>query len=191
MEGSCLDENVIKAVGQVDTAIFSPPYANRFDYFEAFKVELWMGGFVSQPAELAQLRKRSMRNNLTVRGGTNYVLPELEELLELMDPRSTSVQMGIKQTLRGYFEDVYRLAQNLKAALRPGGRSICVVGNSAYAGVLIPTDAICAAIFEQAGFKLQSIGVARHLTVSPQQRRMMATDLLASMRESVVICTRQ
>ena len=191
IEGSCLDGNTVAEVGEVDTAIFSPPYANRFDYFEAFKVELWMGGFVKEPKELAGLRKRSMRNNLTVRGGTDYVVPELEHLLELMDPESTSVRMGIKQTLRGYFEDVHNLAQNLRACLRPGGRSICVVGNSAYAGVLIPTDAICAMIFGKAGLSVETVDVARHLTVSPQQRRLMPADLLAGMRESVVICTRQ
>lgn len=191
IEGSCLDRDTVEAVGEVDTAIFSPPYANRFDYFEAFKVELWMGGFVTEPVELARLRKRSMRNNLTVRGGTDYKLPELEKLLDLMDTTSTSVRMGIKQTLRGYFEDVRTLAENLCACLRPGGRSICVVGNSAYAGVLIPTDAICAMIFEQVGLSVETVDVARHLTVSPQQRRLMPSDLLESMRESVVICTRQ
>lgn len=191
IEGSCLDRSTVRAVGEVDTAIFSPPYANRFDYFEAFKVELWMGGFVNAPAELSGLRKRSMRNNLTVRTRTDYVIPELEDLLSLMDAQSTSVRMGIKQTLRGYFDDVRKLAENLRLCLRPGGRSICVVGNSAYAGVLIPTDAICAMIFEQAGLHVETIDVARHLTVSPQQRRLMSSELLGGMRESVVICTRQ
>lgn len=190
IEGSCLDDDTVRAVGNADTAIFSPPYANRFDYFEAFKVELWMGGFVNQPVELAKLRKRSMRNNLTVRNGAEYTLPELEELLDLMDTQSTSVKMGIKQTLRGYFEDVRTLAENLKGCLRQGGKSICVVGNSAYAGVLIPTDAICAMIFEQAGLNVEAVNVARHLTVSPQQRRLIPPELMSGMRESVVICTR-
>jgi hypothetical protein len=191
IEGSCLNRDTVQGIGEVDTAIFSPPYANRFDYFEAFKVELWMGGFVSEPAELARFRKRSMRNNLTVRNEAAYTLPELEDLLSLMDPQSTSVRMGIKQTLRGYFEDIRSLAENLRGCLRRGGRSICVIGNSAYAGVLIPTDTICAMIFEQAGLSVETVDVARHLTVSPQQRRLMSADLLSSMRESVVICTRQ
>jgi site-specific DNA-methyltransferase (adenine-specific) len=191
IEGSCLDSDTLETVGEVDTAIFSPPYANRFDYFEAFKVELWMGGFVNEPAGLARLRKRSMRNNLAVRAAADHVIPELEELLDLMDPNATSVRMGIKQTLRGYFEDVGKLARNLRACIRPGGRSICVVGNSAYAGVLIPTDTICAMLFEQAGLRVETVDVARHLTVSPQQRRVMPESLLGSMRESVVICTRQ
>ena len=64
---SCLDRETMPQIGEIDTAIFSPPYANRFDYFEAFKVELWMGGFVSDPKSLRTLRKKSMRNNLTVR----------------------------------------------------------------------------------------------------------------------------
>lgn len=191
IEASCLDQEVPTRVGAVDTAIFSPPYANRFDYFEAFKVELWMGDFVDDPKSLAMLRKRSMRNNLTVRERADHRVPELEALLGLMDPSSTSVRMGIKETLRGYFEDVSKLAANLRNCLRPGGKSICVVGNSAYAGVLIPTDTLCAMIFRNSGFKVDSVDVARHLTVSPQQRRLMSPELLQRMRESVVICTRE
>lgn len=191
IEASCLDATLDPQVGKVDIAIFSPPYANRFDYFEAFKVELWMGGFVDKPESLAALRKRSMRNNLTVREQARVRFPELEALLELMDPHSTSVRMGIKETLRGYFEDVQKLAVNLHGCLRSGGKSICVVGNSAYAGILIPTDTLCAMIFASSGFKIESVDVARNLTVSPQQRRLMSPELLLRMRESVVICTRE
>lgn len=132
-----------------------------------------------------------MRNNLTVRERAQDRFPELEALLELMDPLSTSVHMGIKGTLRGYFEDVRKLADNLHGCLRPGGKSICVVGNSAYAGVLIPTDTLCAMIFRNRGFKVESVDVARSLTVSPQQRRLMSPELLQRMRESVVICTKE
>jgi site-specific DNA-methyltransferase (adenine-specific) len=191
IEASCLEPALASRVGEVDTAIFSPPYANRFDYFEAFKVELWMGGFVHEPKALAMLRKRSMRNNLTVRERARYRIPELEALLDLMNPASTSVRMGIKETLRGYFEDVRKLADNLRSCLRPGGKSICVVGNSAYAGVLIPTDTLCAMVFRQSGFTVDTVDVARSLTVSPQQRRLMSPELLRRMRESVVICTKE
>lgn len=190
IEASCLGSDIGERIGTVDTAIFSPPYANRFDYFEAFKVELWMGGFVADSKALATLRKRSMRNNLTVRERATERYGELETLLDLMDADATSVRMGIKETMRGYFEDVQRLAVNLHACLRPGGRSICVVGNSAYAGVLIPTDSLCAQIFEMEGFRVEAIRVARHLTVSPQQRKLIPPHLLDQMRESVVICSK-
>ena len=36
---------------KMSTILFSPPYANSFDYFEIFKLELWMGEFIKDYAE--------------------------------------------------------------------------------------------------------------------------------------------
>ena len=107
-----------------------------------------------------------------------------------MDDNASSVQMGIRETLRGYFDDVSLLAKNLRAVLAPGGKVLCVVGNSAYAGVLVPTDLLCGVIFREAGFTVESIEVARHLHVSSQQRGKMVPGLQPYMRESVITCRR-
>jgi hypothetical protein len=61
-----------------DAIVFSPPYANRFDYFDSMKVELWFGGFVRNYEELRVLRKRSMRSHL----GADYSRAEALDLLE-------------------------------------------------------------------------------------------------------------
>lgn len=190
LERSCLDATLRENFKPCDASVFSPPYANRFDYFEAFKIELWMGNFVNSPEQMRTLRNRSMRNNLTVRTGVVKKRADLEGFLELMDDTASSVRMGIRETLRGYFEDVALLAGNLRSIVSPGGKVLCVVGNSAYAGVLVPTDLLCGAIFEEAGFKVDSIEVARNLHVSSQQRSKMLPSLEPYMRESVITCTR-
>lgn len=189
-ERSCLDATICDTVPTCDASVFSPPYANRFDYFEAFKIELWMGNFVSSAAQMKQLRARSMRNNLTVQSGTVKARHDLDAFLDLMDDRASSVKMGIRETLRGYFDDVSLLARNLRTVLSPGGTVLCVVGNSAYAGVLVPTDLLCGVIFRETGFTVKSIEVARHLHVSSQQRGMMLSSLQPYMRESVITCRR-
>jgi hypothetical protein len=190
LERSCLDAAIKDEVRTCDASLFSPPYANRFDYFEAFKIELWMGNFVSSSEEMRQLRNRSIRNNLTVQTGKVRQRADLEDILNLMDDSASSVRMGIRETLRGYFEDISLLATNLRAVLKPGAKVLCVVGNSAYAGVLIPTDLLCATIFRDADFKVQSIEVARHLHVRSQQRSKMVGGLQPYMRESVIVCQR-
>jgi site-specific DNA-methyltransferase (adenine-specific) len=190
VEKSCLDADLVEAVGSCDAAVFSPPYANRFDYFEAFKIELWMGGFVRTSDDLRRLRQRSVRNNLTVSDGEFAKTPDLESILRLMDETASSVRMGIRNTLRGYFDDIRQLAANLYELIRKRGTLACVIGNSAYAGVLIPTDLLSAAIFRDAGFHVKEIRVARHLHVSSQQRLTMDATLHRYMRESVIICTR-
>lgn len=190
LERSCLETNISDEVKTCDASVFSPPYANRFDYFEAFKIELWMGNFVSSPEQMRVLRNRSMRNNLTVQTGAVQKREDLEGFLDLMDSNASSVRMGISETLRGYFEDVSLLAINLRNVLEPGGKVLCVVGNSAYAGILVPTDLLCAIIFREIGFIVESIEVARHLHVSSQQRGKMVTGLEPYMRESVITCRR-
>jgi len=190
LERSCLDAAIMDEVRTCDASLFSPPYANRFDYFEAFKIELWMGNFVGSSEEMRQLRNRSIRNNLTVQTRKVRQRADLEDFLHLMDDEASSVRMGIRETLRGYFEDISLLAGNLRAVLKPGARVLCVVGNSAYAGVLIPTDLLCATIFRDAGFEVQAIKVARHLHISSQQRSKMVSGLQPYMRESVIACQR-
>jgi len=187
LEKSCIDNDLLSFTGNCDTALFSPPYANRFDYFEAFKVELWMGGFVKNQGDLKELRSNSIRNNLTVRKPDHEPFGNLELLLKEMDEGASSVRMGIKNTLRGYFTDMYSLGKNLKKILNPsGGKIYCVVGNSAYASVIVPTDLLVAEAFERAGLKINQIKVARHLTVSSQQRNILSDKTLPFMRESVI-----
>lgn len=190
LERSCLDSTLSDDLQTFDTSVFSPPYANRFDYFETFKIELWMGNFVRNPEQMKALRNRSMRNNLTVQTGEVKQRDYLEGFLDLMDDNASSVRMGIRETLRGYFDDIALLARNLRAVVKPGGRVLCVVGNSAYAGVLIPTDLLCSIIFREAGLNVESIEIARHLHVSSQQRSKMSSVLEPYMRESVITCVR-
>jgi len=63
-----------------------------------------------------------------------------------------------------------------------------VVGNSAYGGVIIPTDALIARLGVTAGFDSATVVPVRHLTVAPQQRsELRGRENL--MRESIVILT--
>lgn len=186
MEGTALD--VAASIGgrQFDSVVFSPPYANRFDYFESLKVELWFGGFVSSYAELGSLRKSSLRSHL----GADLSLPArptqgLERLIELMDPSASSWRMGVPDALRGYFHDMWLTLRSVRGALKPGGKCHIVVGNSAYAGVVIPTDVLLAGLGLEAGFDRVKVRRVRHLTVAPQQRSLLK-GLETYMRESVV-----
>ena len=53
------------------------------------------------------LRKRSMRNNLTVQTGAGKGRERISKSFwRLMDDKASSVQMGIRETLRGYFDDI-------------------------------------------------------------------------------------
>jgi site-specific DNA-methyltransferase (adenine-specific) len=185
--GSCLIAENLNFDKPIDLAIFSPPYANRFDYFEAFKMELWMGDFVDSSANIADLRRDSMRSNLTAKKFIpDSTWSELEPFLCVMDDTASSVRMGIKNTLQGYFYDTRLLLKNLKSTLIPNAKVVIVVGNSAYAKSIIPTDLLVAKIGQEEGYTVKEIKIARNLHVSSQQRLALKY-LEPYMRESVVI----
>jgi len=186
LEGSALELDALLAREQFDSVIFSPPYANRFDYFESLKVELWFGGFVKSYDDLGALRKRSLRSHLGADLTRPAIeIPALEQLIALMDRAASSWRMGVPYALRGYFDDMYNTLRQCRA-LVPNGRCHIVVGNSAYAGVIVPTDSMIASLGLQAGFSKAKMLVVRHLTVAPQQRSELG-GLEQYMRESVVI----
>lgn len=172
----------------IATCIFSPPYANSFDYFEIFKVELWMGRFVKNYQELLSLRKGAMRSNFNTSdigtSKTNVKISPLEEILKLIT--NDNWDKRTKDMLRGYFEDIYLTLTRIFEVLKPGGKCIIIVGNSAYSGVLIPTDLLVSYIGKEVGFISPELNVIRSLTTSSQQKLKLGR-MKAFLRESVVI----
>lgn len=187
VDGSAMNLARLCGRRRFDSIIFSPPYANRFDYFESFKVELWFGGLVDSYAELSKLRKASLRSHL----GADYAKPPavwepVDQFIEEMDRNASSWRMGVPDLLRGYFDDMRQVLAACRQVLARGGRCHVVVGNSAFAGVIIPTDVLTAKLGREVGFRSANILRTRHLTVSPQQRSALQ-GLSSYMRESVVV----
>lgn len=187
IEGNVLEmDKLLHFRKRFDSIVFSPPYANRFDYFESMKVELWFGGFVDSYQANNQLRKISLRSHLGADLNRSYEPnASLERLIDLMDREASSWRMGVPDLLRGYFDDM-RLTLKQCRKLLGAGKCFIVVGNSAFAGVIIPTDVLLAKIGLECGFNSAEILVTRHLTVAPQQRNQLA-GLEDNMRESVVV----
>jgi site-specific DNA-methyltransferase (adenine-specific) len=186
IEGNVLEMDRLLPRKKFNSIVFSPPYANRFDYFESMKVELWFGGFVNSYEANNRLRKVSLRSHLGADLGRAYAPVEpLEELVGLMDHGASSWRMGVPDLLRGYFDDMRVTLKHCREALGEG-RCFVVVGNSAFAGVIIPTDVLLARLGLESGFKTAEILVTRHLTVAPQQRNQLL-GLEGHMRESVVV----
>lgn len=186
IEGNVLEMDRLLAGRKFNSIVFSPPYANRFDYFESMKVELWFGGFVNSYQANNRLRKVSLRSHLGADLSRHCdPIASLERLIDLMDRDASSWRMGVPDLLRGYFDDMRVMLKHCRNVLKDG-RCFIVVGNSAFAGVIIPTDVLLAKIGLECGFRSAEILVTRHLTVAPQQRNHLAS-LEGHMRESVVV----
>jgi len=170
---------------KVSKAIFSPPYANSFDYFEIFKVELWMGRFIESYEQLRQLRKQSIGSLWNYKTTTKTNIVELSRLFDLLDDNNLW-DSKIKDMLFSYFVKMRQTITDIHKNLIDRGKCVIVVGNSAYGNVIIPTDLILSKIAQQEGFKNIKIMIARHLTTSSQQK-IHLEPLKQYLRESILI----
>ena len=64
IEDTALNMNNYIDPESISGVIFSPPYANAFDYTEIYKLELWFGSFVQEYSDLKSLRNISLRSHL-------------------------------------------------------------------------------------------------------------------------------
>ena len=71
--------------------------------------------------------------------------------------------------LNGYFADMEEALRQIYDALKVGGHCSIVVSNSAYAGIIIPTDIFLAMIAQRLGFTVEEIEVERLIITSSQQ----------------------
>ena len=173
----------------IDLSLFSPPYANCFDYFEVYKIELWLGHFVKNYDELKKMRKSALTSNLNADLKKNIKIETsskiLSEAMELID----GVELWDKRILKMlvlYFNEMQNLLINLRLKLKDNGYVAIVVGNSAYGGIPIATDLILAEIASNNGYKVKELIVARKNETSSQQYSKIG-DLVKYIRETIII----
>lgn len=184
---SALDMKSVIPRNYVSMSVFSPTYANCFDYSEIYKVELWMGDFVKKYGDLKILRQRSLRSHLNMKlENPTYLNPTVEETLShIFDEKLWHKKIPLM--LRGYFEDMYNVFKAHMDILKEQGKMVVVVGNSAYGGVVIPTDLIFCEIAETLGFKSIRIDIVRPEVTSSQQFGILEKKgINRYMRESII-----
>src|SRR5206468_9892681 len=109
----------------------------------------------------------------------NNAIPRKEALTGSLDAR-TRLMAGV---IPAYFEDMKIVLSEMHTLIAPRGYCYVVVAQSAYAGVLIPTDQILASIGERIGFRVRQLIRCRKATTSGQQLRMFP-HLNGTLRES-------
>lgn len=183
---SCLNMSKRIKESSVEGIIFSPPYANCFDYTEIYKLELWFGKFVTEYSDLKELRKESLRSHLNgdLNAETVTKSETLSQLLtELQDKELWDKK--IPKMLQLYYDDMFKVLSECYRALDDKGFCSIVVGNSAYGGVVFPADLILAEYAESIGFIVDKIEVDRYIITSSQQYEM-TREVGKYLRESVL-----
>lgn len=187
---NCSSLNFAEVVGEksIDGIIFSPPYANCFDYTEIYKLELWFGDFVESYDDLKILRGNSLKSHLNIKYTFEELYSNKSELLNEQLSKICETELWdkrIPKMIYGYFEDMFNIIENCHKALKERGFCAIVVGNSAYGGVVLPTDLILAEYAKSIGFKVDKIEVDRYIITSSQQYKKTKQDG-KYLRESVI-----
>ena len=172
----------------VDLVLFSPPYANCFDYTKIYYLELWFAGFVNSTSDQKNIRMKSLRSHCHATWPERYTSFNLPELNEQIIPLLRQQKLWtnrIPDMLNGYFADMEEALRQIFDSLKEGGHCAIVVSNSAYAGIVIPTDVFLAMIAEKIGFKVQEIAVERLIITSSQQYEK-TEHVRKYLRESIV-----
>lgn len=172
----------------LDLVLFSPPYANCFDYTKIYYLELWFGEFVNSAADQKDIRMKSLRSHCHATWPDRYTSFHLDELNNDILPLLRQQKLWttrIPDMLNGYFADMEEALRQIYSALNKGGHCAIVVSNSAYAGIIIPTDVFLAMIAQRLGFTVEEIEVERLIITSSQQYKR-TEHIRRFLRESIV-----
>lgn len=175
--------------------IFSPPYANSFDYYESYKLELLFGGLIQQD-KFKENKKNLIRNYRICKSEKIYCDIDIAEALcreileeipkkELITGKRDGRTRLMPNMIRGYFLDMQKVLKEIYIALPKNKKCYIVVDQSAYVGVIVPTDVILALIAERIGFTVEEISVCRKASTSGQQLKQYPY-LKNTLRESIV-----
>ena len=89
--------------------------------------------------------------------------------------------------IRGYFDDMKEILQNIYRVSAENAKCYIVVANSCYRGILVPTDLLLSQIAENVGFEVESIKLARSIRTSSQQMNAIYGGFANLMRESIIV----
>ena len=186
---SILIDSTFKAIKdkKVGISIFSPPYANCFDYCEVYKLEFWLGGFVDKYKDFSKYRSIAMRSHVNSKFDhtiENYV-SDVDKIADLIATFNIW-NKNIPNMLRGYFDDMWEILKRQATLLIKGGKCFIVVANSGYKGIIVPTDLLICDIAVKLGYKVNNIFYARKIRASSQQTVDLHSNYNKLMRESII-----
>lgn len=176
-----------KVKDKVDCILTSPPYANLFDYFEIYKMELWSSKIVKSYDEWKKLKKSALRNNKNANLHQEDIIDNtlLNETINIL--KDKALETSTLTMLNNYFFDMQKVLKNCFESLKNNGFCFIVVGNSCYKGVPVRTDEILALEAQKLGFKCKEIIVARKLNTSSQQMKIIDSLTKFYLRESIIV----
>lgn len=186
--------NILKR--QLGAIMYSPPYANSFDYFESYKMEVILADYADSMKEISGYRQQAVESFVgrsdkrdNTRDFIEWMAKEIESAIpekEMRTGKRDSRTRKVPKMIKGYFTDMERVISESSKVLSTGKKCYIVVDQSAYIGRIVPSDLFLAAIGEYYGFNVVDIIICRAAKTSGQQTQLYPY-LASSLRESIVV----
>lgn len=142
--------------------VTSPPYLNGTNYYRNTKLELWFIRRLVERSNLDFLRQKTVTSGIVEvtrldnSPTDTFVSAELSNRIA-----ESSYDRRIPQMVEAYFSDMAQVTNAMASQLAKGARVIVDIGDSAYAGVHVPTHEILKRIMESQGFEFDQEHVLR------------------------------
>ncbi len=151
-----------------DHVITSPPYPNRMSYVRELRPYMYWLGYFGTSRDAGELDWRAIggtwgcaTSNVARWSAPDEAAPvpfaAFAEILAAIGARSPVLARYVGK----YFHDMVVHARSLFPLVAPGGAVHYIVGNSKFFEVVLPVEAIFAAIFESVGFERARVETIR------------------------------
>ena len=153
--------------------------------------ELWIGGFVKSYSDFEKYRSIALRSHVNSKFDhkIKFSNDDVNTIASLISAFNIW-NKNIPDMLKGYFDDMRLLLSNVFKMMNKGAKCYIVVANSAYKGILVPTDMLLADMAKNIGYTVNGIHVARKIRSSSQQMKGLYETYDNLMRESIVELTK-
>lgn len=168
----------------IDLVVTSPPYANNYDYADATRLEMTFLDEVQGWSDLKRVREpliHACSQHMTGYDSDEAIdnvllLPIVDRLRPIYEDLSeVRLTKGGKKAYHSmvvaYFLDMASVWNHLRAAVKPGGRALFVVGDSAPYGVHVPVETFHGELAVAAGFKSFSFEKTRDRNIKWKNRK--------------------
>ncbi len=150
--------NTVLPLKNYSMVITSPPYPNRMSYIRELRPYMYWLGYLETGRQAGEMDSEAIGGTWGCATSmlTNWKPPDKKNIpynsFQSLIGRISEKQPVLGNYVHKYFCDIQEHLDSLFQVLRSGARCHYVVGNSKFYDVLLPTQDIYAAMFEEAGF---------------------------------------
>ena len=145
-----------------DSVVTSPPYLNGTNYFRNTKLELWFLRRLASGRDLANFRFDAMTagiNDVTAAKSPNAMPKSAPAVIKAL--QANAYDARIPQMVACFASEMHLFLQALAARMNKHGVIAIDIGDSAYAGVRVPTDTFITESLDSAGFTISDETILR------------------------------